>query len=465
MTIRQLMVATIAVAATASFGLSAVAQEPPAHSQGLVKVEFEPTDADIINPERGFSQFGTHPLNLNTLNNGRNQGRSVFGMMVNLNNFRSTPISDTFLNALQTSFNNVRTAGVKVKLRFRYDSTAAGQDAPLELVLHHIEQITPLLERNSDVIMHLESGFIGAWGEWHSSSNNLVNHWEDNFGNEVNDSTRAIVDALLEALPEDRMISVRTPRYKHQLVGDTKNLTNREAFSGTPRSRIGFYNDCFLSNETDWGTFADRDADLAWLGTESLYVPMAGETCSADEDAAPYIACPNAIREMDGTHWNALNINWNPAVYAHWQATGCMDDVRERLGYRFVLESAKAPRSVPEGGSLRLHLEVTNAGFATPFNERPVEAVLRDVATRETHVLPLNADPRRWWSGETHNYPFRVQLPAEVGAGTYDVLVNLPDAAETLRDDPRYSIRLANESTWEPATGFNDLGLRVIVTG
>jgi len=90
--------------------------------------------------------------------------------------------------------------------------------------------------------------------------------------------------------------------------------------------------------------------------------------------------------------------------------------------------------------------------------------VLRNVDTGQSHFLRLDADPRRWWSGETRNYPFRVQLPADVTPGTYDVLVNMPDAADTLRNDPRYSIRFANEGTWEAATGFNDLGLRVIVT-
>ena len=57
-----------------------------------------------------------------------------------------------------------------------------------------------------------------------------------------------------------------------------------------------------------------------------------------------------------------------------------------------------------------------------------------------------------------------MDLPGQVLPGAYDVLVNLPDASPTLRQDPRYSIRFANTGTWEPATGFNNLGLRVIVT-
>ncbi len=445
------------------FTTPAAAQRPPAHRQGLVTATFEPTDENIINPERGFSRFAEVTVSQNALNSGRNQGHSVFGLMITMNQFRETPLSATFLNQIQTAFNRARVAGVKFIPRFRYDSTAAGRDAPLDLVLHHIEQVTPLLQANKDVIVNLETGFIGAWGEWHNSTNNLV---DASFGSEVNDSSRAIVAALLAAVPTDRMIAVRTPRYKKQLMGDDLNLTLEEAFSGSDRARIGFHNDCFLASETDFGTYAggQRQAELDWLHEETRTLPHVGETCSAGETALPYIACENAIYEMDYTHWRNLNILWNPAVYTYWEANGCMGEIRRRLGYRFVLKSAKAPVSVPAGRSLRLHLEVSNEGFATPLNERPVEAVLRRVETGETHVLPLQADPRRWWSGETRNYPLRVDLPAAVTPGEYDVLVNLPDAAPTLRNDPRYSIRFANAGTWEAATGFNNLGLRVIVT-
>ncbi|MEX2657509.1 MAG: hypothetical protein WD272_08355, partial [Balneolales bacterium] len=45
----------------------------------------------------------------------------------------------------------------------------------------------------------------------------------------------------------------------------------------------------------------------------------------------------------------------------------------------------------------------------------------------------------------------------------YEVLLNLPDPTETLRDRPDYAIRIANAGTWEPETGFNRLNHRLII--
>jgi hypothetical protein len=431
-------------------------------SERLVTATLQATSEDIINPERGFSRFAEVTVAQDVLNAGRAQGHSVFGLMITMRDFRDAPLSDAFLAQIQAAFDRGRVAGVKFIPRFRYDSSAAGRDAPLALVLRHIDQVRPLLHANKDVIVNVEAGFIGAWGEWHSSTNSLT---EKTFGSEVNDSTRAIVTALLEAVPTDRMIAVRTPRYKQQLIRDDRNLTAGEAFSASDRARIGFHNDCFLASPTDTGTYASgqRQAELDWLHDETRYVPHQGETCSAAAAALPFIACENAIREMNHTNWRTLNIGWHPAVYKHWEANGCMGEIRRRLGYRFVLKSAKAPRTVTSGGRLRLEIELSNTGFATPLNPRPVELVLRHLPGGRTHFVALDTDPRRWWNGETRNHIFTIRLPTAVTPGNYELLMNLPDAAPRLRNDPRYSIRFANTGTWEEPTGLNKLGMRLAV--
>jgi hypothetical protein len=43
-------------------------------------------------------------------------------------------------------------------------------------------------------------------------------------------------------------------------------------------------------------------------------------------------------------------------------------------------------------------------------------------------------------------------------AGDYTLALRLPSASTSLADTPAFSIRLANEGTWQDATGDNVLG-------
>jgi hypothetical protein len=45
------------------------------------------------------------------------------------------------------------------------DSAPYG-DATKAWMLRHIDQVSPLLHDNEDVIDALQAGFIGTWGEW-----------------------------------------------------------------------------------------------------------------------------------------------------------------------------------------------------------------------------------------------------------------------------------------------------------
>jgi len=65
----------------------------------------------------------------------------------------------------------------------------------------HISQLKPLWVKNKDVINVIDAGFIGGWGEWHSSANGL-----DSLSN-----MRDILFAILDAVPKDRMVVQRYP--------------------------------------------------------------------------------------------------------------------------------------------------------------------------------------------------------------------------------------------------------------
>lgn len=111
---------------------------------------------------------------------------------------------------------------------------------------------------------------------------------------------------------------------------------------------------------------------------------------------------------------------------------------------------------------------VRNDGFATPYNQRKVEFILRNSTTNDRYYALVNADPRQWQVDATTTVNESFCLNS-VPNGTYDVLLNLPDASPTIYTNPNYAIQLANTSVWESTTGYNKLSLnsnqRIVVSG
>ncbi|WP_443027247.1 DUF4832 domain-containing protein [Sphingomonas sp. LR60] len=71
--------------------------------------------------------------------------------------------------------------------------------------------------------------------------------------------------------------------------------------------------------------------------------------------------------------------------------------------------------------------------------------------------------------GQTTNVELTTRLPHDLAAGRYAVALALPDAAPTLRHDPRYAIRFANadragsEQGWDARMGLFRLGANLTI--
>jgi hypothetical protein len=338
--------------------------------------------------------------------------------------------------------------------------TAQGLDPPLARVLEHIDQLTPVLRATSDVIAFMEMGFVGAWGEWHHSSSRLINP-----DSTLNSSSGAIAARVLFALPDSRMAALRTPFQKQSLFG-RQPLAPGDAFNGTPRSRVGAHNDCFLASPDDYGTYwnplggraeDNLEAFKTFLNLDNRYVPQGGETCSTGAPAEPYIHCPNALRELARMRWSTIDVEFHPGVIDLWRREKCFADVHAHLGYRFRLLSAEVPAQVSPGGPLTVRVNVVNDGWAAPYNPRGVELILRHATTHVRHTFSLAVDPRLWLPGQVHAVDIRETLSTELNAGSYELLLNLYDPEPGLASRPEYSIRLANAGVWEEQTGYNNL--------
>ncbi len=413
--------------------------------------------SDFPNPERGFSRSkGSGAA-------ARAAGMTLVHVYFRLDAFRDARLPQSFLDELKRRFAEARASGVKLVPRLTYNfpdgnpDPSVDRDAPLDRVLQHLNQLAPILRANADVIAFMEAGFVGAWGEWHHSTAGL----------DALPAKRAILMRLLATLPQSRDVALRYERDKRAIFGRDAPLTALEAFTGTPVSRVGHHNDCFLASADDMGTYVESAAQpiaaqKAYLAAENRFVPQGGETCSDGPDAQPYIGCKNALSELSAQHWSQLNSDYQHGVLQRWKREGCYSEIATRLGYRFRLLRSTYPASATRGSVLHARITLVNDGFAAPYNPRELELVLR-ARGGSTVRLKIPADPRRWLPGAPITIPIALVLPRTMRPGTYQAALALPDPAPRLHSHADYAIRLANRGVWRPKTGDNALNWRIEV--
>ncbi len=401
---------------------------------------YTPSEALLINPERGPYRYVVLTDNPD-LAAIRAEGITLVYSYVRLDDFRDQPIAPSLLADVQAGLDAARAAGIKVILRFAYNEGPypdSEPDASLDWVLAHIDQVSPLLTQNADVLAVIQAGFIGAWGEWHTSTNNLL------------DDKDTVLSALLGAFPPERMTQLRYPVYKQELYGDP--LPIDEAYSGSERARVGHHNDCFLASETDFGTYPEGQVEQwkTFVEQDTQFLVMGGETCAVNP---PRSECTTALEEFERFHYSFINLDYHPDVVEGWHQGGCYETLHNHLGYRFELTSVERAKQARPGGHHRLVIELDNVGWAATYNPRAVELVL--VGSDDIWRTEVDIDPRSWSPGAHHVLEGTLYLPSDAPPGTYDLALALPDPMPTLRMRPEYAIAFTN-TPW--TDGLNQLG-------
>jgi hypothetical protein len=449
-----------ALAACAAFGAgcgdSGDDGTAPAGDVGAVPlagktVYFASSGSEILNPERGFHKW-VNLVDGTDFSSVRAAGYTLGFASVSLASYRSSSLSSSFLDRLVRGFNAARTAGIKLILRFKYSDGFDDPDASKSRMLQHIGQLAPLLQAHADVIAVMQAGFIGAWGEWHSSTNGLDNPADE----------REILTALLDALPSSRMIQVRTPTHKQSIYG-TEPVSSSEAFSGSDRSRVGHHNDALLSSSTDQGTYKSSQVELqkAYVSQEGRFVAVGGE-CNTYRP--PYTDADNAMAEMRRLHFTFLSSSYLRRVLDGWAAEGKLDDIQRDLGYRIELLKSSWPDIVRPGEEFALLVRLQNVGYAAPFNPRPFYVVLDGAAGRRIALIP-DLDWRTFAPGQVVERTLRLRTSSGLPTGTYRLSLWMPDAASTLRDRPEYAVLFATSGVRDAAAGLNRLTDAFVVSG
>lgn len=429
-------------------------------------VTYQEDVSNFCNPERGlytpsisYFRNGKKPsqLSVTGLRNLRKSGKTLTLAEFYVHDYVDREFDDEVLSFVRDCFSKLREAGVKAIVRFAYsdgyDESDHPWDADCDLTLRHVAQLKPVFHEYGDVIYVVQYGFVGSWGE---------GYYTDNYGmNPKTDddylSRRTLMKALLDAVPVNRQVAVRYPLYKRGILGMSlaDTITAATAFGTSDIARVAAFNDCFVSSANDVGTY-NASGDRNMWAVETNYVSMGGETCAVK---TAYCNCDNTYDNLVKFHWTYLNDAYHRGVMNQWASEGCFEDIKKRLGYRFVLKGAAFDGDFKASGKFTVKLHIDNVGFASLINERPMEWVIVNSSdASEKYFISSPKDPREWKGSREWIYEETFTLPAGLKKGAeYKICLNLPDAADVLRGNPDFSVRFANTGVWDEKTGYNVL--------
>ncbi|MDD6034529.1 MAG: DUF4874 domain-containing protein [Oscillospiraceae bacterium] len=400
-----------------------------------------------------------------------------------LSGFNRGDIPPQGLTAIEACLDALREREMKALLRFAYCTGLSEKDrqndAPQPVILRHMQQLRPVLERKKEIIHVCQAGMIGAWGEWHS---------------EVWPLDRAVLlrSMVEELVPEDLYLQVRLPRYKNLYPADRPGY-----------QRIGIHNDALFGRSAvnRFGTGGlDADTDQ-WrqLVREAARTPQDGELFWSNWNRQNDVYCDGyeALCELSEHRFTSLSILhgyldspepetttmgrwkrqpltedwlqshrliWDPAWFQDRDGSpvprSVFDYVQDYLGYRLQARELQLMGDLRAGRTVQAALTLVNYGLSAPFN---LESSLVLLNSRGEVVSSVPAgDPAQWhsrspvcWEDDrllTHTLTAPLQLPPVPGRYRLGFcLKNRMDQAARLANDLIFSegINLLSEITVE----------------
>jgi hypothetical protein len=431
------------------------------------------------NPERGWHNRrdvdGRSGNDVRDFSDVKAAGHTLVHSYLRLDDFKETDtIPQSYLDNMQEALDAIRAAGLKIILR----PTHVWSDVPnipVSRILKHIEQLNAVISKNADVINHLEAGYLGKWGEWHSG------RYTDLSSRTDGDTRYRIIERILNTTPNSLPIAMRYPMHIRELLQELPVPEGSKPLTQVQRDRIGHHADCFLYDEHDRGTYARLKI---WFGDQTLEQQkqytfdmitsfggnkiVGGETCSEKIERID-----DTQNDLARSNWTEININfWEDAIEM-WKkrllpASGNDPEESEfvrisrKLGYRLRLIDATFPKSAKAGKSFTIATNLNNDGFASIIKSRPIFLVF-DNATNRYNIELTGIDVRQWVSGPVALKQQTLTLPSNMASGTYKLALWLPDASVNLQSRSGYAVRFANKEMWDATKGYNLLADSIII--
>ena len=287
-------------------------------------------------------------------------------------------LTEIVLSGLDNYLNSIKLQNKNAIIRFAYDFDGNENLEPsISMIIEHIKQLSPIINKHLDVLTAVEAGMIGPWGEMHSSE----------MATEENKTI--ILKCWLENT-KDIQILTRTPKTIYAYFNKTvKEIDDIKINKDDKAYRLGLFNDCVFSNERDYGTYKDREKETKWLSIQNDHLAYGGEVCAEHVMNNLEICLP----EMYLLSLSYLNIEYNQKVIIDkwknlrynstlgkdslfYDVTG-FDYIYSHMGYRLVVRSIDV--EYKKGGTFELTVNIENVGFGNLYRTKNVDVVFSDM--------------------------------------------------------------------------------------
>ena len=464
----------------------------------------ESYDSLTNNPNKGFYRTDTLYLKQsgNKAINPKSETSNLNWLCVELSDFsgaqnksgKDVELTDDALNALDETLANIKNNNQSVILRFVYDKNNDGiknsegkldengqryVEPSIDMICKHISQMKGIFNKYESTILNIQMGMFGAYGELHSTSMCT----QENFNKAL--------DAYIANTPDDITISVRTPaqwlgwaKTKDDSLKDItiSNISKVTTTKGQDIYRVGMYDDGYLGDESDLGTYSNRYEEINWLKNQTLHTPFGGEALPNYDDSAKvdgydyinkYSLMTNFENEARKTHTTYLNYEWDQKLLNEWKKNkynsydynfrvkdgySDYDYVESHLGYRLILRKSLVSEKVSKNDKIKLQFSIENKGFSPVIKKTDGTIIFVDENGNKVYSKTLdNFDVRNILNSETYDEDSELDIPSDLKDGKYKVYLQLSSG---YLDDgtPYLPIQFANYYDWNDDLKANYLG-------
>lgn len=380
---------------------------------------------------------------------------SLILLKLNLKNFiQTSEITNKKVEDINKYFLTIRENGYKVIFKVIYGSEE-NPEPEINTILKQIEQLKDVYKSNKDIILVVEAGFLGADGEW-------INGRYDGYTSEKN----KVIDKMLEIIPQEIQINFRKPVFITDYIGSQNTVNVKNAYTSERIARIGLYNSGYLSSETDEDTYQriERIENLKWQNLQTQYTIFGG---TVKNWKSTYNDLENAISDMFSRHCTYLDKDEDEDVKKKWKGTIYTGSeelynrkngyiyIQNHLGYRLLLTNVEMS-GTEAGKKANVSINLENIGFGNIIKEKQVSLIYKNL--KNTYKIETNIDIRKKLQNQNYILEIDEKLPEDMEDGEYNVYLSIGEPYETLKDDSRYYIKLANKNLWNEETKGNYLG-------